>query len=282
MKDPNLYFTITRKCNLRCKHCYLKAGPEHSDTTISKEDFRSIIDNLPEVSLTLILSGGEIFTIQDILFDYLGYIKEKNIQRSAKNQQRIHITLQTNGFWAVNDDKIKITLFDLLSLGVEALDISSDDKYHYEQGINKKNLDKLYGLIKDSKIFNVELRGILGSRGIMPIGRAKEMQLGKPSLNYRGINCKNSLTDYQLTIREDGTVYTCCYNFFQLPGNLIKKPLEDIVRDAHKSERLSIINSKGIKGLAIRDGWKKRDVEDLIDTYGRCGFCYQYYKPKHL
>ena len=42
------------------------------------------------------------------------------------------------------------------------------------------------------------------------------------------------------------------------------------------------MNDKGIKGLAILDGWKRKDVNDVIEVDGLCGPCYQLYKPEHL
>lgn len=279
MRKPDLYFIITRKCSARCKHCYLDAGPEHRDTTISKKDFKKVIDNLPKISLSLCLSGGEVFSIKDKLFDYLKYIQEENDEREFDGQGKIKVELQTNGFWAVDDDKIKSVLFDLLSLDVKDFDITSMDKYHREQGIKTKNLKKLSHIISGSGLFDhFSLRG--APRGsLMPIGRAEKMNLDNRPLYYSW-SCKDVLDDYRLGIREDGSVYFCCYDFLKLPGNLTKEPLTEIVRKAKKDERLSIVNAEGIKGLMVHDGWKKRDVKHLIDTYGECGLCYRIYKSR--
>lgn len=278
MINPDLYFIITRQCSCRCRHCYLSAGPEHLDTTISKKDFKKIINNLPKVSLDLLLSGGEVFTIKDKLFDYLAYIKEENDERVLDKKGKIDVELQTNGFWAVNDDYIKSTLFDLASLGVKGLDITSKDKYHREQGIKTKNLNRLYDIISDSGLFeSFTLRGVK-RRNLMPLGRAEKMNL-KNNFLYYSWSCRDSLKNYHLTIREDGSVYTCCYCFFKLPGNLTKEPLTEMVRKAEKEERLKVLDDGGIEELLVRDGWKKRDVKDMISSYGRCGVCYRIYKP---
>ena len=71
MERLEIYFVITPNCNYRCKHCYIAAGPRRKDETISEKDFRQVIDHLPKVSLELGLSGGEVFTIKDTLYDYL-------------------------------------------------------------------------------------------------------------------------------------------------------------------------------------------------------------------
>lgn len=278
MIKPNLYFIITRQCSCRCRHCYLSAGPEHSDTTISKKDFKKVINNLPKVSLDLLISGGEVFTIKDKLYDYLDYIKKENRERYVNGQGKIYVELQTNGFWAVDDDKIKATLFELIPLGVKGLDITSNDKYHREQGIKTKNLKRLYEIIRDSDLFeSFTLRGAK-RRSLMPIGRAEKMNLNNNPLYYKW-SCQNTLKDYQLTIREDGSVYTCCYCFFKLPGNLTKEPLTEMVKKSREDERLRILDDKGVERLLVHDGWKKRDARDLVDAYGGCGVCYRMYKP---
>ncbi len=275
MEKPDIYFVITKNCDLRCRHCYLEAGPDNLDTTISADGFKSVIDHLPKVSLELTLTGGEVFTIKDTLFSYLEYIKSRNIERLSKRQGRIEVILQTNASWAENYKKIKSTLNDLVDLDVKALDITSNDKYHREWGIKRKNLNLLKKKAEESGLLSVSLRGA-SNRSVMPIGRAKGRNLKNCYIDYD--YCENSLDRYDISIREDGKVYLCCFSFFELPGNVIEKPLVEIVRQAKKDERLMIMNNEGLESLAVHDGWKERDVEDLIAGYGKCGFCYEFYQ----
>ncbi len=84
-----LYIVATRECNLRCKHCYLEAGPGKAfPDEISPQEISSIIDavasdgELKEVSVT----GGEPLARKDAK-EILAIILERGIQ----------LNLETNG-----------------------------------------------------------------------------------------------------------------------------------------------------------------------------------------
>ena len=279
MAKPPLYFVTTRNCNLKCRHCYLEAGPGKLDTTISPEDFKTAIGNLPKESLGLILTGGEIFTIQDNLFSYLETIKQENIERKYHNLDKIKIGIQTNGFWASKGKKrVKAVLDDLANFEIYSLDISSDDRFHREQGISTEYLRALKNQAKASRAFeSVQLRGG-SSSAAMPIGRAKEMELKTEPLNY-AYACKNFLDECSYTIREDGQVYVCCFGLHPLPGNIIEESFDSIIEKTKKDERLNVLNYEGIEKLAVYDGWKECDVKTLVETYGKCGLCARLYAP---
>ena len=52
----SVVFEITGRCNLRCRHCYQKEGPDHLGT----EEIKGILDDLKEAGcLKLTLTGGE-------------------------------------------------------------------------------------------------------------------------------------------------------------------------------------------------------------------------------
>ena len=276
MAKLNLYFVTTRNCNLKCRHCYLEAGPGNLDTTISPENFKAAVGNLPKESIDLCLSGGEVFTIEDKLFSYLESIQEENIERKYKGQELITSGVQTNGCWATDDKKIKSTLVDFASLGVKYLDIASDDEYHRNQGINIKNIESLKKQAKDSGFFKfVYLRGA-NNQSIMPLGRAKKMHVGEKYVSLMPV-CQNFLYQQLYTIREDGKVYPCCFCLHPLPGNIIEEPFDDIISKTEKDERLNMLNSGGIRQLALHDGCKENKVEKMIMSYGECGSCARLY-----
>jgi radical SAM protein with 4Fe4S-binding SPASM domain len=66
------YLEVTNSCNLRCIHCYKKAG-ESLNEEMSTQEWVSIIDELKELGvMTLAVTGGEPFMREDI-FDILEY-----------------------------------------------------------------------------------------------------------------------------------------------------------------------------------------------------------------
>ncbi|MEK6968966.1 MAG: radical SAM protein [Nanoarchaeota archaeon] len=278
--EPDIYFVITKNCNYACRHCLHEAGPGLKDTTISETDFRTVIRHLPKTSLDLCLSGGEVFTIKNTLYSFLDYLGYDNERRKRNGQGLISAIIQTNGFWATNDDKAKSVLFDLASRGVDWLDIASYDKFHEEAGANLQKLERLVELARQGDFFRkVSLRGLSKIKQAAPVGRAKQMELrmSRIHVNYNG-NCQGALGSYDLTITPKGDVNMCCVLQAPLPGNVIKEPLVDIVRRARTIERAKILDQEGIQKLALTDDWAERDVKEEIKKHGQCGFCFRAYR----
>jgi len=74
---PIVVWNITKKCNLRCIHCYADAGNSRDELTT--EQCMDIINNLAEFNVPLILfSGGEPLLRKDLI-DIASYAKKKGI-----------------------------------------------------------------------------------------------------------------------------------------------------------------------------------------------------------
>ncbi|MBN1244314.1 4Fe-4S cluster-binding domain-containing protein, partial [Candidatus Bathyarchaeota archaeon] len=62
-----LSWNITRKCNLKCPHCYINATPQEPINELTTEEAKTLINQICEVSKPLlILSGGEPLLRQDV------------------------------------------------------------------------------------------------------------------------------------------------------------------------------------------------------------------------
>ena len=266
-----MYFVTTRNCNLRCGHCYMGGRPGLKDTTISDDDFKKAVNNLPKVPISLKLSGGEIFTVPDSLFSFLGHIQDVNKERKRSHKGRIETHVQTNAFWAMKKNPVPV-LEKLANLGVEGLDITSNDPFHQKQGIHP---DKLYSLREKAR----EYFPIVGVRGGPPMENA--MPTGRPRMNgvpmgyHSGGMCEGVFDDLELTVDEKGDVYPCCFNFFKFPGNLIEEPLTKILKRAKKEKRLHELNWGGPKALARLEGVPFGRVNKLVYDHGDCGACFE-------
>jgi MoaA/NifB/PqqE/SkfB family radical SAM enzyme len=282
MKRPDIYFVITPNCNYRCKHCYLSAGPKRKSETISEKDFRQSIKHLPKTALDLGISGGEIFTIKDTLYQFLDYLNFENRRRKKKGQGKIETWLQTNGFWGSNDDRTNKILEELASFNVIDLNFAADDKYHRDQGANKKKIERVIELAEESGFFGeVSFTGTITRDYILPVGRAKEMNLRLSEIQTGrkfGCESKESLDRYDLSVMYNGDVSMCCTLQLPVIGNIIEEPLVDIVRRAKKDPLFSLMNGEGIEGLLKRDGMKKKDIRSLVDKQGTCGACFNIYR----
>jgi AdoMet-dependent heme synthase len=60
-------WNVTRKCNLKCSHCYINASKEKLQNELTTEEGKQLIDQISKVSRPLlILSGGEPLLRNDI------------------------------------------------------------------------------------------------------------------------------------------------------------------------------------------------------------------------
>jgi radical SAM protein with 4Fe4S-binding SPASM domain len=73
-------WNLTRKCNLKCSHCYINATSEELNGELNTEESKHLIDQIAEVSRPLlILSGGEPLLRNDV-YELIRYGTEKGLR----------------------------------------------------------------------------------------------------------------------------------------------------------------------------------------------------------
>ncbi len=73
-------WNVTRKCNLKCQHCYINAATDELRDELTTEEAKRLIDQIYNVSRPLlILSGGEPMLRQDI-FEIIKYGASKGFR----------------------------------------------------------------------------------------------------------------------------------------------------------------------------------------------------------
>jgi radical SAM protein with 4Fe4S-binding SPASM domain len=73
-------WNVTRKCNLKCSHCYINAAPSEYTDELTTEEGKRLIDQICEVSHPLlILSGGEPLLRKDI-YELIEYSTRKGLR----------------------------------------------------------------------------------------------------------------------------------------------------------------------------------------------------------
>ena len=91
----DVYWSITGRCNFRCRHCYLNA-PDAMMGEISHDEAIRVIDQMADCGVChLLLSGGEPFVRQDF-WSLVDYALEKEIQIDQ---------IYTNG-WMLTDNML--------------------------------------------------------------------------------------------------------------------------------------------------------------------------------
>jgi radical SAM protein with 4Fe4S-binding SPASM domain len=145
-RKPVVVWNITRRCNLKCLHCYSNSENKIYPGELSKEDIYKTLDNLADFNIpALLLSGGEPLMRKDF-FDIARYANEKNIR----------IVLSTNGTLITKDiaRKIKKNNFSYVGISLDGVGLIND-KFRGQEGSfeltmkafkNLKELDQRVGL----------------------------------------------------------------------------------------------------------------------------------------
>jgi radical SAM protein with 4Fe4S-binding SPASM domain len=138
-----LSWNVTRKCNLKCPHCYINATTQELNNELSTEEAKNLMDQIAEVSRPLlILSGGEPLLREDI-FELVRYGAGKGFKMG----------LGSNG--ALIDGEVAKKLKEA---GVTTVSVSLDSSIpekHDEFRSVKGSWEKAVGAIKALKENNV-------------------------------------------------------------------------------------------------------------------------------
>ncbi len=113
-KKPIVVWNITRRCNLRCKHCYSGSAFEVNEDELTNAEAKKVIDDLADFGVPVILfSGGEPLMREDV-FELIAYANEKNIRT----------VLSTNGT-LINEQIADV----IAAVGVSYVGISIDSAH---------------------------------------------------------------------------------------------------------------------------------------------------------
>ncbi|MBP8303787.1 MAG: radical SAM protein [Phycisphaerae bacterium] len=119
---PVVAYNCTRRCNLRCEHCYSSSGCDRAPDELSLDQAKALLGQLKQASCPAVLfSGGEPL-LRDDLFDLLGEARRIDLRA----------VLSTNG-----------TLIDrgvaerLAGLGVSYVGISIDGPPAFHDGFRR-------------------------------------------------------------------------------------------------------------------------------------------------
>jgi len=120
---PIVSWNITRKCNLKCVHCYIDAGLTSSDE-LSTEEALKLVDQMSEIGVPLILfTGGEPLVRKDF-FQIARYARERGIK----------LVLSTNGTLITKEVARELKDVGVVYVGV-SLDSIGADFHDYFRGV---------------------------------------------------------------------------------------------------------------------------------------------------
>ncbi len=115
---PVVIWNLTRRCNLKCRHCYAVAADHHFPGELTSKEAFTVLDDLANYGIpALILSGGEPLSRSDTL----------SIARRSKSHG-LYTALSTNGTTVsetIADDLAEIG-FDYVGISLDGIGATND------------------------------------------------------------------------------------------------------------------------------------------------------------
>lgn len=115
---PVVIWNLTRRCNLKCRHCYAVAADRDFPGELSAAEARAVLDDLADFGIpALILSGGEPLSRPDTL----------DLARRAK-ARGLYTALSTNGtpIAGALADEIAAIGFDYVGISLDGIGATND------------------------------------------------------------------------------------------------------------------------------------------------------------
>jgi len=78
-----VFFTITRKCNLKRKHCYSDATDTQAPDELSTVEVKKVLDGLAKWGIGLLIFDGGEPPCRDDFFEIAKYASEKGIRTAV-------------------------------------------------------------------------------------------------------------------------------------------------------------------------------------------------------
>jgi radical SAM protein with 4Fe4S-binding SPASM domain len=131
-KKPVVVWNITRRCNLRCIHCYSDSENKPYPGELSDEEGTKVIENLAEFGVPVLLfSGGEPL-IHPSIFDFVRLASSKGIRA----------VISTNGTLLTKEvvGKLKDAGVSYAGISIDGLE-ETNDSFRGKKGAFRSSLD---------------------------------------------------------------------------------------------------------------------------------------------
>ena len=308
--QKHLLFTweITHQCNLECGHCFAESSPRNHDFIDEKVVERVAGESIkvfPKYGKrTIRITGGDPF-LHTALYDI--------VRSFSSRKERLNyygLDVETNGWWAVDDERAKEVVGKLKEAGADSLSMTND--YWHRLNSPFKNSEHASRIERVSKENDLLFRMItvafpllkfLNEKGELipaatPIGRGRELpeeywvSRGQAVSTDCFDNCRLKpssfitptppyIHDEEVTLDPLGNVYLCNsgkqFKHASLSiGNVNKSPLTEILSTGIGSNPvMKLLREKGLRALTETAGLSAREHWRLYDKMTPCGLCHE-------
>jgi heme d1 biosynthesis radical SAM protein NirJ len=117
-KRPVVVWNITKKCNLRCIHCYSDSHHKEYEGDLTTEEAKKVIDDLSDFGIPVIIFSGGDPILRDDIFEIAGYAGSKGIR----------CALSTNGVLIERDtaEAIRDAGFSYTGVSIDGIGVIND------------------------------------------------------------------------------------------------------------------------------------------------------------
>jgi 7-cyano-7-deazaguanine synthase in queuosine biosynthesis/organic radical activating enzyme len=156
-------FEITRRCNMRCPHCF-KGDAQNKDLSLRYIDI--FLAHFRYVDF-IAISGGEPFLAKDRIIHIFKVLKATGIRVPS-------VTMHTNGAFSSSEDIAFVRELNAFSdeLNIELAIVVSDDQYHEKVGFDKLLMER--NVVRYSEFDYKTSDFMEGSSAVVKDGRAEE------------------------------------------------------------------------------------------------------------
>jgi len=301
---------LTRRCNIRCRHCCVEALPASAlEGDTAEQDLRDWVLQTAQVPTVthLSLTGGEPFLVNSLLREAVDLAAGRGLQ----------VGVVTSGFWATSPAAAQRRLEPLAKWAKQFTLSLSVDRFHQEH-VPLERIRNAIVAAHEVGIEQVKIKlGYLGvsaeeSReqllrkiGQVPAPFAIEFQLVhrtgravrqvsrdefvKEEEQFQAVSVVNipcTMADFPL-ITPEGNVYACCgvalllkHQTPLLLGNLHKENLSEILDRSETNTILHFIRLYGPLQLFKRTG-RKVKIKDC-DATSLCTLCLKLFASPSL
>ncbi|MDY6934732.1 MAG: heme b synthase [Spirochaetota bacterium] len=308
-----VFWELTKKCNLKCKHCRAEAEDFDYQGELTTEEIKDVIDNISTfANPILILTGGEPLYRSDI-FDIAKYAKTKEFRlalatngtlidsklaESIKNSGFERVSISIDGKDAVSHDGFRGIkgAFDESLRGVGFLKEYEVD-FQFNATITNRNVDEIEGILRLSEEMGAKALHIFM---LVPVGCGVQIvetdMISKEKyeevLNWFYDRSKETKLEFKAT---------CAPHYYRIIRQRAKEEgreitfetdgLSAMTRGCLSGTAVCFISHKGdvqacgylplIAGNVLetpfRDIWEKSELftnlRDLSKLKGKCGIC---------
>jgi radical SAM protein with 4Fe4S-binding SPASM domain len=126
-------YAITRKCNLKCKHCYSEATEEPTPDELSTEEAKKLLDDITNWGVKLLIFDGGEPLYRDDFFDIARHTSAKGLR----------VVIGSNGT-LINADiakRLKSSGIMAVQISIDGAEAQSHDWFRGETGSFNKALE---------------------------------------------------------------------------------------------------------------------------------------------